>query len=278
VRIRVVIADDEPVARRGLRHLLLEHDDVAVVGEARNGREVLQAVSTLAPDLLLLDVQMPGADGFEVLRRLEPPPPYVIFVTAYDDYAVRAFENHALDYLLKPVHAARFGVALERARERIRSAVAVEEAHRLAAFLGRGAQSLTGPSGSAPGRLVVPSPNGAVVLDLADVTWIEADGYYAVIHAHGTRHLLRESLDSLVRRLDPGRFVRVHRSAIVSLEAVRAFRRTGGESSVVLRDETSVPISRRRRALVENAIRHFASRRSDGPSAALRRPLADESL
>lgn len=154
--VRVVIADDEPVARRGLRNLLLEHDDVAVVGEARNGREGVQAISTLAPDLLLLDVQMPGGDGFEVLRRLEPPPPCVIFVTAHDDYDARAFETHALDYLLKPVHAARFRVALERARERIRSAAAFE-AQRLAAFLESGARGVAGMSDTPTERLVVPA-------------------------------------------------------------------------------------------------------------------------
>ena len=261
--LRVVVADDEPVARRGLRRLLLEHGDVAVVGEARNGREVVQMVSTLAPDLLLLDIQMPGGDGFEVLRRLEPPLPYIIFVTAYDDYAVRAFETHALDYLLKPVHTARFRVALERARERVRSAAALREADRLGTFLGRGTHGVTGHSDVPPERLAVPAPHGAILLDVADVTWIEADGYYAVIHAQGRRHLLRESLDSLARRLDPHRFLRVHRSAIVSLEAVRAFRRTVGGVALVLRDGTSVPVSRRRRALVRSAIQHFASQRPD---------------
>lgn len=265
--LRVVVADDEPVARRGLRRLLLEHPDVAVVGEARNGREVVNVVSTLAPDLLLLDVQMPGGDGFEVLRRLEPPLPYVIFVTAYDDYAVRAFETHALDYLLKPVHAARFRVALERAREQLRSAAALEEADRLATFLARDTHG-AGESRTLTERLAVPASHGTIMLDVADVTWIEADGYYAAIHARGRRHLLRESLDSLARRLDPLRFLRVHRSAIVSLEAVRAFRCAGGESVLVLRDETLVPVSRRRRALVGNAIQHLASQRPDRPSAA----------
>lgn len=260
--LRTVIADDEPVARRGLRRLLLEHADIAVVGEARNGTEAVRAITTLAPDLLFLDVQMPGGDGFDVLRRLEAPLPYVIFVTAHDEYAVRAFETHALDYLLKPVHAARFRVALERAREHIGSAAALEEARRLAGLVASAAPGSAGyPDGSAA-RLVVPGPNGDVVLDVEDVTWIEAEGYYAAIHAHGTRRLLRESLDSLARRLDPNRFVRVHRSAIVSLAAVRAFRRSRGSAALVLRDGTSVPVSRRRRALVANALRRFGSHRS----------------
>ena len=253
--LRTVIVDDEPVARRGLRRLLLEHGDVAVVGEARNGTEAVRAVATLAPDLLFLDIQMPGGDGFEVLGRLKAPLPYVIFVTAHDDYAVRAFETHALDYLLKPVHAERFRLALDRSRERIRSAAALEDAQRLSSSLVNG-----GPRAGHPvGILVVPGPKGEVVLDVREVSWIESEGCYAAIHARGTRHLLRESLESLARRLDPHRFVRVHRSAIVSLSAVRAFRRSGGESTIVLRDGTSVPVSRRRRALVGSAIRRFGS-------------------
>lgn len=253
--IRTVIADDEPVARRGLRQLLLEHDDVAVVGEARNGRETLRAVATLAPDLLFLDVQMPGGDGFDILPRLEPPRPYVIFVTAHDDYAVRAFEEDALDYLLKPVHAARFHAALERARHRIRSAAALERARRPA-------DTPPGTTARPPGparRLVVPGPKGEVVVDMREVTWVEAEGYYAAVHVRDARHLVRESLDSLARRLDPRHFIRVHRSAIVNLGAVRAFRRSGVESTLLLRDGTAVPVSRRRRALVAAAIRRFGS-------------------
>lgn len=256
--IRTVIADDEPVARRGLRQLLLDHDDVAVVGEAKNGRETLRAVTTLAPDLLFLDVQMPGGDGFDIIGRLEPPLPYVIFVTAHDDYAVRAFEADAIDYLLKPVHAARFRAALERARDRIRSAAALEESHRPAGFPESALQRPTNPNGPAR-RLFVPAAGGDIVLDVGEVAWIEAEGYYAAVHVRGTRHLVRESLDSLARRLDPRRFVRVHRSAIVNIAGVRAFRRSGGESTVVLRDGTSVPVSRRRRALVAAAIRRFGS-------------------
>jgi two-component system LytT family response regulator len=258
VTLRVVVVDDEPVARRGLRHLLLEHEDVAIVGEARNGREAVQVVTALAPDLLFLDVQMPGWNGFEVLQRLDPPLPYVIFVTAHDDYAVEAFESHALDYLLKPVHHERFRISMQRARERVRSAAALEQALRLARLLEGAAPAAVAGADLAVERLVVPEPSGERIVDVRDVLWIEADGYYAAIHAHGRRHLLRESLDSLQRRLHAHRFVRTHRSAIVSLASIREFRREGGESAVILRDGTRVPVSRRRRALVASAIRRAA--------------------
>lgn len=256
--LRVVVVDDEPVARRGLRHLLLEHADVAIVGEARNGREAVQIVTALAPDLLLLDVQMPGWNGFEVLHRLDPPLPYVIFVTAHDDYAVQAFETHALDYLLKPVHHERFQISMQRARERIRSAAALGQALRLARLLEGAEPAAVEGRGPAVERLVVPEPSGDRIIDVRDVCWIEADGYYAVIHAHGRRHLLRESLDSLQRRLDAHRFVRTHRSAIVAMDSVRELRREGGGSVVILSDGTQVPVSRRRRALVASAIRRVA--------------------
>jgi len=263
VTVRVVIVDDEPVARRGLRHLLLEHPDVAVVGEARNGEEAVRVISRLAPDLVLLDVQMPAGDGFDVLRRLEPPLPAVVFVTAYDEYAVRAFEAYALDYLVKPVHEDRFRAAIERVRERLRSAAALEEARRLMQLLESGGTGGLAAAGPPAGRLVIPGANGELVVDVADVEWIEADNYYAVIHARGRRHLLRESLDSLETRLDPRRFLRVHRSAIVNLSFVREFRRADGEPALILAGGRAVPVSRRRRALVADAIRRFAAARPD---------------
>ncbi|HEU4455840.1 MAG TPA: LytTR family DNA-binding domain-containing protein [Longimicrobium sp.] len=260
--LRALIVDDEPLARRGIRQLLEPHADVQVVGECRNGREALRALDALAPDLVFLDVQMPGLDGFGVLReRGERPIPAVIFVTAYDEFAVRAFEAHALDYLVKPVSAARFDAALERARERMRFTEALALRERLAAMLaerdGRPADALSpAPLPDPPRRIVVPSSAGDLVLDLAEIDWIEADDYYAAIHAHGRRHLVRESLASLEERLDPARFVRVHRSAIVPVDRVRELRSTHpGETVVVLRDGTRVPVSRRRREQVRELIR-----------------------
>lgn len=253
--IRAVVADDEPLARRGVRQLLAAHPDVAVVAEARNGREALRALRTHRPDLLFLDVQMPELDGFGVLRAHGAEGmPAVVFVTAYDEYAVRAFEAHALDYLVKPVEEARFAAALERVRERLRTREAVELSRRLAALLAD--QEQRHPA--AARRLRVPTATGELLLDAAEIEWIEADDYYAAVHVAGRRHLIRESLASLEQRLDGARFVRTHRSALVNVERVRELRaEPAGEAVLVLRDGTRVPVSRRRREQVASLLRRL---------------------
>jgi len=270
--IRALIVDDEPLARRGIRQLLETCDDVTVVGECRNGRDALAAFDTLAPDLVFLDVQMPELDGFEVLRaRGAARMPYVVFVTAYDEFAVKAFETHALDYLVKPVNDARFAAALERVRERMRFAEALALSRRIGDLLATqprhgggdaGAGEGSGGEGSLPSaiararRLIVPTSTGDLVLDVEEIDWIQAEDYYAAVHARGRRHLIRESLASLELRLDPQQFARVHRSAIVRLDRVREMRMVGGgESVLVLRDGTRVPVSRRRREQVSSLIR-----------------------
>ena len=262
--IRAVIADDEPLARRGIRQLLEPHVDVRVVGECRDGRETLRALDVLAPDLLFLDVQMPELDGFGVVRVRGPERmPVVIFVTAYDEFAVRAFEAHALDYLVKPVSEARFAHALRRARARLRETETLDLARRMALMLeahGDPAAARTGDPVPARAlhtrRLVVPTAAGELVLDVDEIDWIQADDYYAAVHARGKRHLVRESLASLEARLDPARFIRVHRSAIVRLDHVRELRSTRvGECVLLLRDGTRVPVSRRRRERVRGVLR-----------------------
>jgi two-component system LytT family response regulator len=262
--VRALIVDDEPLARRGIRQLLERSDDIEVVGECRNGRETLAALDTLAPDLVFLDVQMPELDGFEVVRvRGAARMPHVIFVTAYDEFAVRAFETHALDYLVKPVNEARFAAALDRVRERMRFAEALELTRRigdlLAAHDRRGESAEVTRTPLVPARrLVVPTATGELVLDVEEIDWIQAEDYYAAVHARGRRHLIRESLASLAERLDADQFVRVHRSAIVRLDRVREMRAgAGGESTVVLRDGTRVPVSRRRREQVAELIRRL---------------------
>ena len=266
--IRALIVDDEPLARRGILQLLEPYDDVHVVGEARNGREALSALETLAPDLVFLDVQMPELDGFEVVRaRGAARMPYVVFVTAYDEFAVRAFETHALDYLVKPVNEARFAAALTRVRERMRFAEALELTRRIGDLLASHdrrrdtADTATRAASIQPARrLVVPTSTGDLVLDVDEIEWIQAEDYYAAVHARGRRHLIRESLSSLEQRLDPERFVRVHRSAIVPLERVREMRTVSpGESVLVLRDGTRVPVSRRRREQVSDLVRRLGS-------------------
>jgi two-component system, LytTR family, response regulator len=230
------------------------------VGEARNGKEALRAIRTLDPNLVFLDVQMPEVDGFAVLRAVgaERMPP-VIFVTAFDEFAVRAFDAHAIDYLVKPLREARFTESLQRVRDRMRSADAVALSTKLSALLAATDAGHVESSHESAHRLVVPTSSGDLVLSLDEIDWIEADDYYAAVHSRGRRHLIRESLSSLETRLNPSRFVRAHRSAIVNLDRVREFRADApGDMAMILRDGTRVPVSRRRRDQVSELLRKFA--------------------
>ncbi|HJU74050.1 MAG TPA: LytTR family DNA-binding domain-containing protein [Gemmatimonadaceae bacterium] len=247
--IPTLIVDDEPLARRGIRQLLDDYEQFHVVGECRNGRDAVRAVRALRPALVFLDIQMPGMTGFDVVRDIGPDAmPAVVFVTAYDQFAAKAFETHALDYLVKPVTQQRFRATIERilARRRDREALALaERLHRLLA-----------EQQAARGSITVPTSGGLVVVDMADIEWIEADDYYAVIHARGKRLLIRESLASFEERLDRTRFLRVHRSAIVALGKVQELRTTLGTGTILLlRDGTRVPVSRRRKEEVAAALR-----------------------
>ena len=251
-RIRAVIADDEPLARRGVRQMLSAHRDFLIIGEARNGREAVQAIRKLKPDLIFLDVQMPVLDGFGVLKAIGPKNmPSVIFVTAYDEYAVRAFDAHALDYLVKPLEVARFAEAVERVRQRLASSRAFELSRKLSAMLA--SRDRLKP------RIVVPISNGELVLDVDEIDWIEADDYYAAIHARGGRHLIRESLSSLAKRLDSSRFLRVHRSAIINLDRVREVVCKEGRTFIVLPNGVRVRVSRRRRSTTRKILRHLTN-------------------
>jgi len=249
--IRVVIADDEPLACKGIRQLLARHRDFAVIAETRDGRETVRILRRLKPDLLFLDVQMPILDGFGVLREIGPQHgALVIFVTAHDKFAVRAFEAQALDYLVKPLGESRFVQALERVRLSIQSANAVGLSRRLAAVLAARKQDRPKQ------RFFVPRSSGDdLVLDADEINWIEAQNYYAAIHARGGRHLIRESLSKLEQRLDRTQFVRAHRSAIVNIDRVRKLRKQAGETILVLSDGVTVPISRRRHEQVMRLVR-----------------------
>jgi two-component system LytT family response regulator len=225
--IRALIVDDEPLARRGIRQLLAPYRDVTVVGECRDGKEAARALATSAPDLVFLDVQMPGLDGLDLVslhgaHRM----PLIVFVTAHQEYAVQAFEAQALDYLVKPLSEARFGATMARLYQRLRE---------------RPPES----------RIPVPTADGVVLLDAAEIDWIEAADDQAVIHAGQGSHRVRQPLAALEVRLDPERFVRVHRSAIVRLDRVREVR----ETTLVLRDGTELPLSRRRAARVKDRFR-----------------------
>jgi len=252
-KIRAVIADDEPLARRGIRQLLGPHRDIAVVGEARNGRETVKILRELKPELVFLDVQMPELDGFGVLREIGAKSmPAVIFVTAYDEFAVRAFDAHALDYLVKPLEEARFAEALERMREGLRSAKAIDLSRKLSALLASREQE------RARQRILAPTSTGEIVIEVDEIDWIEADDYYAVIHAREECHYIRESLVSLEQRLDRDRFVRAHRSAIVNMDRVRELRNERGETLLVLSNGDHIPVSRRRRTRVREMLNRFS--------------------
>jgi two-component system, LytTR family, response regulator len=257
--LRTLIVDDEPLGRRAVRQLLLARSDCEVVGEARNGREAVRLIRDLKPDLVFLDVQMPEIDGFGVLRALTPAGmPWVIFVTAYDSFAVRAFEANALDYLVKPLNEARFKDALSRVRERSRSKEAIELSRRLSALLAT-ENPTPQPLADPAKRLLVGTGEGAIILNMAEVDWISAEDYYVAIHSGGHEYLVRESLSSLETRLDSSQFLRVHRKVIVNLAQIhKAISRFEEGSFLILRNGDKVPVSRRLRPRVADALRRFA--------------------
>jgi two-component system LytT family response regulator len=241
----LILADDEPLARLGLVRLLEKHRDFEVAAECRDGNETVTAIRREAPDLLLLDIQMPGRNGFEVLGALRPEErPATIFVTAYDAHALQAFEVHAIDYVLKPVQTERFDEALQRARDLLRLSeprlpLSTEDLSRLASFLG------ATPEAPHLERFLVRSTGGVVVVPAREVRYLEADGDYVRLHRPGRTELMRATLQSLEARLDPRLFARVHRSFLVRLEEVREVRGSaGGDGTLLLRDGTELPLSR----------------------------------
>lgn len=236
MKVRTLIVDDEPVARAGLRAMLMAFDWVEVVGEAADGAAAVEAIRRLQPELVFLDVQMPGLLGTDVLRRVAHQP-FVIFTTAYSQHAVSAFELGAVDYLLKPFGPARLSAAMERIRSAIGEPAGIGAVERLTGALAGGPIS----------RLFVRTGASLVPLPVADVWWFAADGDYVIAHTEHTRHALLLSLSRLDARLDPQRFVRVHRAHIVNLDHVRAFERDArGHLEAELADGRRVPVSRRR--------------------------------
>jgi len=219
MKLRALIADDEPLARERLRYLLAQQGEVEVVGECRNGREVIAALKQERFDVLFLDIRMPGLDGFEVIQEVGPAHmPATVFVTAFDDYAVRAFEVHALDYLTKPVEPERLVATVARVKEKIASEAALltQEQMRVA-LAGVGL----------PKRLLVPNGVKDSFVAVDEIDWIEAADYYACLHVGGKSFMLRETIKQLATVLDARRFVRIHRSAIVNVERVSEVLREG---------------------------------------------------
>lgn len=243
-RIRVLIVDDEPPARAKLRRLLAAERGTEVVGEAASGPEGVAAIHKLGPDLVFLDVQMPGLDGFDVLGSLDGGAlPCIVFVTAFDEYAVRAFEVHAVDYLLKPFTPERFADALARVRERLRLREGEELDGRLRRVLAE-----VRPRSAPLERLLVPVGETQIVVEVSRIDWMEAERNYVRLHVGAASYLVRATLSVLEERLDPARFVRIHRSRILNAARVREIHPwSHGDRLVVLQDGTELLLSRRYR-------------------------------
>jgi two-component system LytT family response regulator len=242
--IRTLLVDDEVLARLALRQALCAHPDVEIVGECGNAAETLQACAALTPDLLFLDIRMPGLDGFELLGELKPGTlPMVVFTTAYDQHALRAFDANALDYVLKPLDQARFDQAMDRVRRHWQGL----HAHKAAPSSGVPATPLQ--------RLSVRVGEHVRVIATETIDWIEADGNYVQIHVGKQSYLHRETLRGLLATLDPQRFLRIHRGTLVNLDRIREVHPLfQGNAEVVLHDGTRLNLSRRFRVHARQAL------------------------
>jgi two-component system LytT family response regulator len=269
----VLVVDDERLPRQRLIRLLEEIPNTVCVGECENGRTAVDAIESLLPDLVLLDVRMPGMGGLDVARALTGHVPFIIFVTAFDEYALSAFEVHAIDYLLKPVERERFVAAIERARALVANTTAAQRHERLLALL-QGEPALAGdaeprsalaepsaPVGGPdqagfPRRFLVKGDGQMYFVAVDDVDWVEAYGNYVRLHVGKGVHLIRETLGNIERKLDPSRFARVHRSSIVNLDRVARMDLWGaGDYVVLLKDGTKLKLSRWYRSRIEHQAR-----------------------
>jgi len=243
-KIRALIVDDEPLARRRIKSLLAHDSSVEVIGECSDGHKAVSSISDLTPDLVFLDVQMPAMDGFEVIKTIGAERmPTVIFVTAYDQYALKAFEVNALDYLLKPFDRSRFQKTLDRAKTMIRGRQNGDVSHELLSLLEglRREQEL-------PDRFIIKSGGRVVFLRVEEIDWMRAVGNYVRLQVGRDSHLMRETMTGMETKLDPDKFMRIHRSAIVNVDRVKEVQPWAkGEYVVIMRDGTRLIMSRRYR-------------------------------
>ena len=252
--IRAVIVDDEPPARRNLRALLKRDPEIELVKECGDGKDAVTSIRALTPDLIFLDVQMPEMDGFTVLEHLAGHPlPVIIFVTAYDHYALKAFEVSALDYLLKPFSDERFRKALAQAKQQIEQQDASEFGKKMLRLIG--ARDLKPETPRHLTRLMVKTAGRVIFLKTDEIDWIEAYDNYVRLHAGGKVHLLRQTMSELEAALDPEQFARTHRSIIVNLDRVKELQPLfNGEALIILYDGTELKLSRSRRESLEQRL------------------------
>ena len=257
-KIKTLIVDDEPLARRTLRDLLVVDPEIEIIGECSSGLEAVKFIRKQPPDLLFLDVQMPGMNGFEALERIEHEQiPAIVFVTAFDQYALKAFEMHALDYLLKPFTDKRFEEALKQAKAHVELREINKLSQSLLALLGDQAGRETAPlkRKSFLTRFMIRSGGRVAFIKATEVDWISADDYYIKLHIAGKSHLLRVSMNQLEEKLDPKTFLRIHRSTIVNIDRVKELHQNpNGEYAVVLNDGTELKLSRSRRERLEELL------------------------
>jgi two-component system, LytTR family, response regulator len=229
-KIRTLVVDDEPVARARVLSLLRDESDIEVIGECESGPQAISAIESTSPDLVFLDIQMPQMDGVELARTLGDAMPAVVFVTAYDEYALSAFEVHALDYLLKPFSAERFKSALMHARQHLSSRRAVDPRE---------------PVGERRDRLVIKSSGRIYFVRIQEIDWCEAAGNYVRLHVGPQTHLVRGTMGHIESQLDPAQFVRVHRSTIVNIDRIQELHSSfNGEYVILLHDKTRLTLSR----------------------------------
>ncbi len=269
--IRTIIVDDEPLARRGLRARLERYDDIELVTECQNGLDAVSAISQHRPDLVFLDIQMPGLNGFQVIHKLQElnqPIPLIVFVTAYDSYAIKAFDVHALDYLLKPADDERLNEALTKVRDHLSNQHQDEQSRKLASLVadltGDDYESILQKLASGESIDTNPYPEVLAIKDGSEVTrvavqdiqWIDAAGDYMCVHALDGMHIMRKTMKELEQELNPQWFVRVHRSAIANIRFVKKLvSHISGEYHLILQNDTELKVSRSHRDKVKAAMK-----------------------